>query len=1045
MAYDIISESIEQLIVPGLKQTVPITRKVFQTDEDDKLWVGFVPCASFLPADIRNPLKEMMNNFEGRKYANKNFRGPSWYDHEHHFYMFPLNSRNEFLMKYVLGGNPYEPWESEIPESLQPKRDCLYDHQVKMFQHMMHRRYTIIAAEMGCLSGDSKINGRTMKDYHESGDLPNVRSYTKDGAIIETKASRIIKKKMPLTVVETELGKLKVGEDHLFLTILGGKPLWCRAKRLTLEHELLQENTSSTTSSLTTLIPKSKLTGSESSTEMELSTFRQAVQGTSSVLCQIQQQYLNSKETFPSEISNILKKLSSLDMICSSFQRKGIESSQSLLSNLRDILSEDFGTQTVQFRALTEGCLQLFAMPQQISSQLSDLSLNLYHSGVTQRTSLALMVDSEFKTWETIFTQAQHAFLNGKQTSLEGHGKHLLVAESRHTVPASFQNLEVCKIISLKSSLAQSVYDLTIPEHGNYFDDFGINHQNTGKSLAVMECLEYMREHEGLKNADIWYIAPVSGVRAINLEFKKWNSEVRPGRVITYDGMRKAMKMWQSGATAPRAVVFDESSKLKNWTTKRTRAAFQLAEAIRAEHGNKGFVTLMSGTPTPKSPEDIWAQGEIAAPGFLAEATVEKFRNRLCVRESRQGAAGGNYAHIVTFLDDTAKCKACGKFEDHINHAKDYPSEVLTKVPEVWPPVLKYGEEQPILGKHEWASSKNEVAFLAKRLEGLAQVTYKHECLDLPDKIYRIIRVKPDPETLKAFKLIKKLARSAAVAMIQARTLSDGFRYIMAETGELVNCNVCSGTGKIQGILKEDADDDSEINLMAPNAQQMEGYFECEVACDCCAGEGKVPQISRSFDEVSCPKDEIVVEYLTDQEDIGRMVVWAAFQASIERLTTVCTQRGWNVLRIEGRGWKVVMADPNEEAPSVETALMCMDGSHPDKDELRRKYDKFVVVANPQAGSMGITLHAAQVAIYYSNPFSGEARIQSEDRIHRVGMAKNRSPIIVDIMHLPTDRVVLENLKNKRRLQDLTLGQLMSQIDKVEAEVIIHERKETTD
>jgi SNF2 family DNA or RNA helicase len=714
MGYEIINQTRVNLNVPGLPRCVPVIKKIFMTDEDDKLWIGLDP-NTFLETPVRNAVKAMMQDFEGRKYFNIKFKGPEWYPHEDHFYGFPLTSRNEFLLKFVEGGNPYEPWEREL-EDIAPSRDCLYDHQKRMFNFMLQRRYTVIAAEMG-----------------------------------------------------------------------------------------------------------------------------------------------------------------------------------------------------------------------------------------------------------------------------------------------------------------------------------------TGKSLSVLECLEYLRKHEGLKNDEIWYVAPVAGVRAIELEFKKWNSPVRPTRVMTYDKMRTTMRLWENGDPAPKAVVFDESSKLKTWTTKRTRAAFKLAEAVRAEHGMKGFVTLMSGTPAPKTPEDWWAQAEIARPGFLAESSVEKFRNRLCIREQREGMAGGSYNHIVTFLDDTMKCRCCGQYEDHINHQKNYPSEVLTKIPEVWPPVLKYGEEMPHIGTHQWEPSKNEVEFLSKRLDGLAQVTYKKDCLDLPDKQYRIVRVKPATETMQAFRILKKKARSAAVALCKARELSDGFNYVMEETGEMVSCKICNGTGKVLSLEK--SEDDSEIEeaevtgIWKPNIQ-MTGYHEAEVDCDACGGSGEVPQIKRGIAEVECPKDEVLKEYLAEQEDIGRMVVWGAFTGTLDRLTTICNAQGWNVLRIEGSGWSVKMADPNEPAPSTETALKCLDASWPQANELRRQYEKFVVVGNPLAGGMGLTLTAAQVAVYYSNPFSGEARIQSEDRIHRTGMDKNRAPIIVDIVHLPTDKLVIDNLKKKRRLLDMSLGEMISQIDMAQEEILIHEQKE---
>lgn len=73
---------------------------------------------------------------------------------------------------------------------------------------------------------------------------------------------------------------------------------------------------------------------------------------------------------------------------------------------------------------------------------------------------------------------------------------------------------------------------------------------------------------------------------------------------------------------------------------------------------------------------------------------------------------------------------------------------------------------------------------------------------------------------------------------------------------------------------------------------------------------------------------------------------------------------------------------------------------------------------------MGLTLTASPSIVYFSNDFNAESRIQSEDRIHRPGMDVNRGATIYDLIHLPTDRTVLENLKAKRVLQDMTLGAL---------------------
>jgi len=50
--------------------------------------------------------------------------------------------------------------------------------------------------------------------------------------------------------------------------------------------------------------------------------------------------------------------------------------------------------------------------------------------------------------------------------------------------------------------------------------------------------------------------------------------------------------------------------------------------------------------------------------------------------------------------------------------------------------------------------------------------------------------------------------------------------------------------------------------------------------------------------------------------------------------------------------------------------------------------------------------------------------MQAEDRFHRAGMDTNRGATIIDLIHLSTDKLVLDNLKKKKKLQSLTMGDL---------------------
>jgi SNF2 family DNA or RNA helicase len=85
--------------------------------------------------------------------------------------------------------------------------------------------------------------------------------------------------------------------------------------------------------------------------------------------------------------------------------------------------------------------------------------------------------------------------------------------------------------------------------------------------------------------------------------------------------------------------------------------------------------------------------------------------------------------------------------------------------------------------------------------------------------------------------------------------------------------------------------------------------------------------------------------------------------------------------------------------------------------------NKLVILAQADSASTGLEFSAAPKIIYYSNSFNGSARMQSEDRVH--SMNTKSSPLIIDYIHLPTDELVLKNLKTKKDLQSISLGEVL--------------------
>lgn len=86
------------------------------------------------------------------------------------------------------------------------------------------------------------------------------------------------------------------------------------------------------------------------------------------------------------------------------------------------------------------------------------------------------------------------------------------------------------------------------------------------------------------------------------------------------------------------------------------------------------------------------------------------------------------------------------------------------------------------------------------------------------------------------------------------------------------------------------------------------------------------------------------------------------------------------------------------------------------------KYD--FLVAHPVVMGIGVTLTASNCCVYYSNSFRFEDRIQSEDRIHRVNQTADKCYYIDLVAKNTIDEIILENLRNKRSLSDLTIDEM---------------------
>jgi len=530
----------------------------------------------------------------------------------------------------------------------------------------------------------------------------------------------------------------------------------------------------------------------------------------------------------------------------------------------------------------------------------------------------------------------------------------------------------------------------------------------TGKTLSAQTLME-------MSGQETWFwVGPLKSLENIEREFEKWDcplslcipkdgasllSAVRANEhniyMTTYERLLRYMAIKEPDERVPGGVIFDESSRLKTPTAQRTKAAMQLADDIRTEYKEDGFVILMSGTPSPKSPLDWWSQCEIAWPGYLREGSKGQLQKTLAFMVLHE--LPDNIVNVqIGWKDNDKKCAKCADMKGEGAHV--------------------YDPDNPDQDRHVFVKSKNEVAYMYDRLAGLATIIHKKDVLDLPPKVYEIDICEPSASTMRVAKHLAASAPNVMTGITWLRELSDGFMYKEIADG-VRQCPTCAGSPE-DGQVKVWRDPDSPgeciraIDML--DQEYVDTLEEGYDTCPSCKGTRQVPKKTRVAKMVPCPKEKALKNRLAQCEETGRIVIFAGFQGSIDRIKGICKKSGWDVVQCDGRGWQVI----DKTGKKVQTNKPLSYWAD------REHHQQVAFVAHPASGGLSLNLTEARMIVYWSNDFNPESRSQSEDRIHRKGMSENHGAKIVDLYHLPSDEHVHTVLKANRKLELMTLGEL---------------------
>jgi len=149
------------------------------------------------------------------------------------------------------------------------------------------------------------------------------------------------------------------------------------------------------------------------------------------------------------------------------------------------------------------------------------------------------------------------------------------------------------------------------------------------------------------------------------------------------------------------------------------------------------------------------------------------------------------------------------------------------------------------------------------------------------------------------------------------------------------------------------------------------------------------------------PRVESLIELL--EETNGKVIIWARFRAEIEAICRAIAQAFDSRAAVEYHG-----GIGNEDRSN-------------NIQRFQNEDDCRFFVGHVQAGGKGLTLHAATTVVYFSNDFSLENRLQSEDRAHRIGQKHNVT--YIDFVAPNTlDEKVVETLRAKKSVADLITG-----------------------
>lgn len=250
----------------------------------------------------------------------------------------------------------------------------------------------------------------------------------------------------------------------------------------------------------------------------------------------------------------------------------------------------------------------------------------------------------------------------------------------------------------------------------------------------------------------------------------------------------------------------------------------------------------------------------------------------------------------------------------------------------------------------------------------------KEECLDLPEKMYQVYKFDLSPAERKAYdelkrQLVLKLTTGGGRGekVVAQNSLVAGLRLVQ----------IC--TGYVGGV---EYDAPSDLRDSGATGTSVDGVEHTGVVDKPdlvrVLGSSKLALLSEILDGIPADK---------------QIIIWCRFRRNLQQVAGLLAEHGISAVQFSG-------------------GLTATERKHAIESFQDGKQRVFLGII--QAGGHGINLTAASYVIYYSQDYSIERRLQSEDRAHRIGQKSAVTYIDLVARH-SIEESILTCLRTKKK------------------------------